>query len=113
MSDEIKRLGKITQIRFGFGGYQDAQFGLDLHFGGDGWGVAWFEGFWAEPPSGHAQWTLADQDTKFAKVVRKVRDTLRAAHKEHVGELLGVPVELTFDRSGSTLKHWRILTEVL
>ena len=36
---------------------------------------------------------------------------LQDAKVTHVGELVGVPVEVTFD--GMTLQSWRVLKEVL
>ena len=112
-----KQLAKISRATFGFGGYQDAQFGLSLTFESPGSGVGTFEGAWASPPSEHAKWTEQDQTEAFAKAVRLLRDTLKKAKKEHVAQLVGTPVELTFPGDGSslgmTLESWRVLEEVL
>lgn len=104
-------LGKIKSATFGCGGYQDAQFGLSLGFGGDAWGVCAFEGTWADPPSEHAKWTETEQSACFAKCVRLLRDTLRDANKQDVSQLVGVPVEVTFN--GNVIFSWRISKEVL
>ena len=40
-----KKLGKISNVRFGHGGYQDAMIGLSLTFEGQGsWGVSDWKG---------------------------------------------------------------------
>ncbi len=103
-------LAKITRATFGFGGYDDAMMGLGLSFLGDNIGTTDFTGTWATRSSS-AQWTVEDQRSHFADAVEKLRDTLRAAKKSHVAELVGTPVELTFD--GNRLTSWRVLTEVL
>ena len=106
-----KRLGWITSAKFGRGGYQDAEIGLSLAFGGDGWGVHTFFGAWFDGPTEFAKWTVEDQRGGFADAVELVRDTLRDAKRDHVSNLVGVPVELTFD--GTVLLSWRVLTEVI
>jgi len=110
-NDKRKELMKITRATFGFGGYDDAQFGLSLSFEGKGCGTDTFIGAWSFPPSEHAQWTVADQSQLFADAVRLLVSTLTDAKKKHVGELVGVPVEVTFE--GNMLKEWRVLTELI
>lgn len=105
------RLGKIEAIRLGFGGYQDAQFGLSITLSGDGWGVGDFKGHWSMKPSEHSQWTEADQDAGFAETMRFLLATLKDAKKQHLAELVGVPVEVVFDNM--KLESWRVLKEVL
>ena len=108
---ERKELMKITDIEFGEGGYQDACIGLSITFQTEGMGASDFKGTWNMEPSPHAKWTVEDQDAEYAKVVRLISETLKAAKKRYVSELKGVPVEVTFD--GNMLKSWRILTEVI
>ncbi len=108
---ESTKLMRITRAEFGEGGYQDACIGFSLTFETEGAGVSDFKGTWNMEPSQYAAWTVADQDAEFAKTVRLIADTLRAAKKRYVSELKGVPVEVTFE--GNVLKSWRILTEVL
>jgi hypothetical protein len=103
-------LGKIRVALFGYGGYQDAQFGLTLEFEGKGWGVGTFIGPWARRTSG-AKWTLDDQARQWAEMCAKLRDILEDAKKQHIGQLVGVPVEVTFE--DRMLKDWRVLTEVM
>lgn len=108
---ERKELGRITSATFGFGGYDGACIGFALQFGGGSWGCGTFIGTWSGKPSDHAKWTEDDQSKTFADAVRKLGETLSQARKQHVGELVGTPVEVTFD--GNLLKEWRVLTEVL
>lgn len=110
-----KCLGKITKVSFGYGGYQDACFGLSLEFQFDGCcGVSTFIGNWdAEimECSKNAKWTEADRSKWHDDLVRKLSKLLKQAKKRDIYELKGVPVELTFENL--TLKDWRILEEVL
>lgn len=109
---ERKELGKIQKAWFGLGGYQDAQVGLWLQLGGEGWGVGTGEqGGWSFPPDTHAKWTLEDQSDTYATMVRKVLELLKFAKVDSIDKLHGIPVECTFD--GMQLKSYRILTEVL
>lgn len=108
-----KMLGRISAAKFGFGGYQDAMIGLSLTFQGDGWGSATFEGSWSSPPSTHAKWSVAEQEAQWVKAVRVLLDTLTASKKDHVAQLVGVPVEVTFDSPLGRLQSWRVLTEVV
>ena len=104
-------LGKIKSVRFGFGGYQDAQFGLTVDMGGDGWGVGDFKGWWSSPPSSGAKWTEADRREGFSDLTLWLIDLMTQAKVHDVADLHGVPVEITFD--GNLLKSWRVLSEVL
>jgi len=109
---ERKELGKIQKVHFGLGGYQDAQVGLWLQLGGEGWGVQTGEvGGWSFPPDEHAKWTLEDQIDNYALMVRKILDLLSAAKVDAIHKLEGKPVECTFD--SMVLQSYRILTEVL
>ena len=49
------RLGKISRVKFGYGGYQESMLGLDLEFSGNNWSCGTFEGFWR--PSGWTEGT--------------------------------------------------------
>lgn len=105
------QLGKIKSVEFGFGGYQDAQFGITFTLGGDGWGVGDFVGFWSSDPSPSARWTVQDQDASFAKTSRKIIELLRDAKVKNVNKLVGIPVVCMIE--GTFLKEWRVLKEVL
>lgn len=114
MSNTETKLGKISSVSFGIGGYQDAMIGLSVTLEGKGWGVSSHNGFWSASTlerSEHARWTEDDRNFKYAEIMRHVDELLHKAKKNNVVDLRGVPVEATFE--GNTLKSWRILTEVL
>ena len=108
-------LGKITSIKLGRGGYQDAMFGVSIGLGGEGWGVGDFVGTWdtstVPKPETH-KWTEADRDEWFAKVMRKISELCLDAKVDSMDKLVGVPVQVNFDEDRS-LESWRILKEVL
>jgi len=105
------RLGKIQTASYGFGGYQDAQFGLSVTLGGEGWGVSDFWGTWAAPPAKYAKWTRHEQLEIHAKTAERIRDLCEKAKVRTVDELKNVPVQAAFD--GNLLRSWRVLEEVL
>jgi hypothetical protein len=110
-----KKLGKIGYIKFGLGGYQDAQLGLSFTLEGkDGWGVCDFRGFW-DPHiiecTTHCKWTEENRSSNFVLIMRYISDLLYDAKVDDITKLKGVPIEAIFE--GNTLKEWRILTEVL
>lgn len=109
-----KILGKISNVYFGIGGYQDAQIGVHFTFEADGYGVCnsvsgWDANLIKNTP--HCSWTEADRSKKYDEIIRFVSDLLRDAKVKNFVELKGKPVELTIDNN--TLSSWRILTEVL
>lgn len=105
-----KELGKISRASFGFGGYQDAQFGLSLEFAGEGWGCGTFAGWWADR-SELAKWGEGERMIIWSDMNLKIIRWLREAKVNDVSKLVGVPVEITFE--DRMLKSWRILKEVL
>jgi hypothetical protein len=111
---EDKKLGKISHVSFGHGGYQDAQIGLSVTLSGEGWGVQDFKGYWdAEiiECSKNCKWTEKDRDELYSGTMRALSKILKDAKVHSVAMLKDIPVEATFE--GNTLKSWRILTEVL
>ena len=112
---QTTEIGKIENIRFGMGGYQDAQLGLTVTLGSKKscWGVQDFKGFWnyEVTASEHSKWTEVDRDLEWVNLMKFVGELLSKAKKTSVEDLRGVPVEATFE--GMTLKSWRILEEVL
>lgn len=116
-NESDKKIGKITQVRFGTGGYQDAAFGLSLTFESKkgAWSVSAFvSGGWMPgviDPDKSAKWTEQDRRKTMADLCYKMAETLRAAEVNDISELVGKPVEVTFD--SNMLKDWRILTEAI
>lgn len=107
---ERKELGRIVSATFGFGGYQDAMFGLAVKLGGESWGVNDFTGGWATR-SERAQYSMDEWRETHVQSIERLRDVLSAAKKQTVDELANTLVEVTLE--GNTLKSWRVLTEVL
>lgn len=108
---EEKLLGKITSVRFGYGGYQEAMLGIWLDFSGKGFGISDGRGTWVTDPGKSHEWSKADQTKIWGEMVRWIRDIMRKAHVEELSQLKGKPVEVTIE--DQALKSWRILTEVL
>jgi len=108
------KLGKLSNVNFGLGGYQDACLGISVTISGDGWGVGDNKSAWDANQikcSDRCKWTEEDRSKGYDDVMRYVSDLLSAAKVSHVNDLNGKPVEATFDEM--TLKSWRILTEVI
>jgi len=95
-------LGKIDRAEVGFGGYQEAMFGLAIGFSSGTTVCGDFLGAWPKENPEPGQWD------PFGK---KIIELLRDAKVDAVSKLVGKPVEIFFD--GLSLKTWRILTEVL
>jgi hypothetical protein len=110
-----KQLGKISKATFGIGGYQDAMLGLWLSFSWPGGGVSPpTESVWAYglvDPCRNSKWTEDDRSAVAVKVMREVCDLLVKAKVQTVDELVGTPVEITFE-SGRCV-GFRVLEEVL
>ena len=107
-----KELGKIQRFEIGLGGYDDAMFGLSVTLGGkDGWGVQDFNGTWTREPDDRCKWTREEQSLHWAAVCRQVIGLMKQAKVKTTAEMVGIPVEATFD--GNKLSSWRILEEVL
>jgi hypothetical protein len=104
-------LGKIVRISLGYGGYQDAEFGVTAVLEGKGWGTIDFKGYWAHKPNEHCQWTERDQSNALIAVLRWVQSLLDAAKVQRLDQLTGKPIEVTFENG--RLETWRILEEVL
>lgn len=114
MSEPRKEIGFIERATFGWGGYDDVQFGLSLTFrggAGSSWGCSTFVGDWGLDRSDYCKWTEEDRIRGLGNAAWKLRNVLRDAHKQHVAELIGTPIEATFE--SNVLKDWRILTEVI
>lgn len=105
-----KELGKITSLRIGTGGYQDAMFGVWLQLGGKSWGVADGRGTWATR-SERARFSEEEWREEFAKSFLWLADLCEKAGVQDAQALVGQPVEIVFD--GNKLESWRILEEVL
>lgn len=111
---EEKALGKIEKVYFGYGGYQDMQFGLTVVLSFDGKGCMDFiDGGWSENVKSdkYTKWTEEDRSNQRVEMIKKINKLLKDAKVKTIDELKGKPIEIT--NEGLTLKSWRILTEVL
>ncbi len=108
-----KELGKIKSVTFGYGGYQDAMFGISFTFSGEGWGVSTGKHMWAIDMecSKNCKWSEEDRSKKFDEIVRYINQLMIDAKIRDINRLRGIPIEARFE--GQTIKSWRILTEVL
>lgn len=111
---ERKELGKIKSIKIGHGGYQDAMLGVTFELGGESWGVQDFWGFWSPAIIKHddrCKWTEDGRLSQIGKAMIKLDAMLVAAKVDDAAKLAGKPIEVIVD--GTSLKSWRLLTEVL
>lgn len=107
-----KEFGKISSVKFGFGGYQNCMFGLQLVFDSGGSSVgAFLNGGWHTKRMEGAQWSEADRSDQQADLCTKIISLLKEAKVDDITKLKGMPVELTIE--ARALTTWRILTEVL
>lgn len=105
-----KWLAKIVSVRFGYGGYQEAQFGVWFDFSGGGFGISDGRGQWASW-SKSCEWTKESRIVAWGEMVDWIKGIMKEAKVHSLNELKGKPVEITTENS--SLKSWRILTEVL
>lgn len=110
-----KQLGKITEVKFGFGGYQEAMFGLSIEFkiGTSGGCMAFVGGWWsnATKPDANTQWTEADRTKAKVDLCDEIQKILVDAHVSSIDKLIDIPCEIWIE--DGVVKGWRILTEVL
>lgn len=108
MSD--KYLGKIERVYYGMGGYDDAMFGLTIVLTTQYGDVCDFKGTWTTR-SEQARYSIEEWQLGHLGAALFTMNLLRDAKKKRVEDLVGTPIEAEFE--GSTLKSWRVLTEVL
>ncbi len=107
----MTRRGKIVSISLGYGGYQDAMFGISTTLGGPAWGVDDFNGYWATERDNHCRWTEKDREESFIKMLWWIKALLDDAKVTSLAALQGSPIEATF--KDNRLESWRIMSEVL
>lgn len=105
-----KYIGKITDVKFGSGGYDEAMTGFSFNLDSTGGGCGDFWGTWTNRPK-DAKWTVVSQGEAFAAAVFRARDMMKEAKVSDFNDLKNKPIEVTFDNG--RLHSWRILTEVL
>lgn len=108
---EKKVLGKIKEVHFGCGGYQNMQIGISFVFENKEMEVEDFWGYWSIERIKGAEWTERNRIEHLGKMCMRIHKLLTEAKVLHIDNLKNIPVEMTID--GNMLKSWRILTEVL
>jgi hypothetical protein len=106
----VKSLGKITEVGFGYGGYQDAQFGITIYMWTPDGSIHDFKGPWANRRE-TAEYSLEAWNQQKADLFDFLRNLLHDAKTDDLSGLKGKPIEVTFE--GLKMTGWRILTEVL
>lgn len=107
---EEKWLAKISGARFGYGGYDDAMFGVWFTFDGK-YGNSDGKGAWGHGPSKDAEWTAEDRRGAWGEMIEWTLDIMKQAKVKDFNDLVGKPVEVT--SINDRMDSWRILTEVL
>lgn len=107
---ETKLLGKISFAEFGRYPDRPFLFGLQLGFNFKGSGV--FDGGkYTINISDECRWERQEKLEAIEEIINFTNKILNDANVNYVSELLGKPVEVTFE--GNTFKDFRILTEVI
>jgi len=108
--ETVKQLGKITSVRFGVGGYQDAMFGFGFDIDTTGGSIYDFKGSWKSRPE-NAMYSENEYFEKLGSALNEIHILMQKAKVNSFDELKGKPVEVTFE--GQKWVSWRILEEVL
>lgn len=103
-----KKLGKISEAKFGVIHDMPFLFGLKLEFNGDDWSVGCSNH--VINMSKECKWK-GDRKGATEEIMDFTYKLLKEAKVQNVNDLFGIPVEVEFE--GNTFKDFRILTEVL
>lgn len=113
-----KILGKIEDVSFGLGGYQDAQFGLTLVLKMRGFSTCVFiSGGWAhgivDPDIKNSnKWNESDRDKSMSEMCKKISQILQDTKVRNIDSLKGKPVEIASEGWNKDFS-WRIVEELL
>ena len=117
MSNISRKLGHISKVEFGIGGYNEGEIGLSVTLSGPDenlWGCISTKMAWDYCRVKHAhycKWTEEERGDQYVEIVRYISTLLKDAKVNSLSELKGKPIEATFE--GMMLVDWRVLTEVL
>lgn len=112
-----KELMKIDSVQFGFGGYQDAQFGLFLTFRAKNIGVAtcvlggWSYSHIKDPERDNCRWSEKDRTERMLEMLKEIDKLLSTAKVGSVEQLKGKPVWVFFEHN--IIQSWRLAEEIL
>ncbi len=56
---------------------------------------------------------MDDKSKAQAEIMLWIEDLMSTAKVSDINKLIGIPVEITFDRPYGKMESWRILTEVI
>ena len=104
------KLGKIAEVRFGRGGYDNAMFGISFVLENEIGTVQDFWGTWSDDTGKPEAWKKGQLEF-FGSTMKRINNLLTEARKQNVADLAGTPVEIIFN--GDALSSWRVLKEVL
>lgn len=110
----MKYLGKIKEVYFGLGGYNESMLGIHFTFSFDGKEVCSTEGGWDFHRIKHSEyvkWTEEDRKNDHYDTLIFISNLLQQCNITDINNLKNKPVEVEI--LDNTLKTWRILTEVL
>jgi len=107
-----KELGKITSVRIGACGYQEAMFGIHFELSFQSGNIATeVVGGWDIKRTETCTWTEESRIDGIGNAFNELRLIMKKAKVTEFRKLEGKPIEITFD--GMKLQSWRILEEVL
>ncbi len=110
----MKYLGKIKEVYFGLGGYNEAMLGIHFTFSFGGQEVSDTKGGWdfyRIKHSKYANWTEEDRQNDYYNSMIFISKLLKQCNVTDIKDLKNKPVEVEI--LDNSLKSWRILTEVL
>lgn len=109
-----KYLGKIKEVYFGLGGYNEAMLGIHFTFSFDGKEGCVVEGDWDYNRVRHteySQWTEDERKNNYYRIMIYISNLLKECNVTDINGLKNKPVEIT--TKNNSIESWRILTEVL
>ena len=68
-----KKLGKISNVKFGIGGYNDAEIGIFITLSGESWGVQDCKSAWDAERikcSKHSKWSEENRSKQYDDIMR-------------------------------------------
>lgn len=117
----IEKLGKISNVKLGFVGYQNVQLGVQFTLEGEDWGTSHtIVGGWGhvdeedlKKPKASYEWTHEGRILKLGECFWKLRNILKDAKVDDIKGLEGKPVRVFFDSELGPNHGFEILKAVL
>jgi hypothetical protein len=105
-----KELGKITSVRLGKGGYDDACFGITFQLRFGGYATTDLKGQWANYKEG-SSYSKEKWEQGYLETMLFIHKIMSEAKVDDLNKLVNTPIEVTSE--GMKMVSWRVLTEVL